>query len=222
MFCRSNVTINPSADPPKLDDSTRQAYFEHYVPIKFGSALSSKLAKKYWERAHVQGHPFLIAVQDFHLPQSMTWSSSALAEYLYGIRQTERKREDGSTEIISEEVKNYTWEGKNIASGFFLQPNTDNISAVLANPNGTISKFNRMGFLAGFGKRTVRMIRKSICYRGSLVPEDAVAEVHSATYSETWVEGLAVYHNPHARHPLSPDTMPGAAHHLYFARRSHR
>jgi hypothetical protein len=146
------TTINPSAAPPKLDDSTRQAYFEHYVPIKFGGVLFTKLRKKYWELPHVEGHPLLIAVQDFHAPRSMTWSSSALAEYLYGIRQTERKREDGSTEIISENVTNYTWEGKTIASGFFLQPDTDNISAVLANPNGTISKFNRMGFLAGFGK----------------------------------------------------------------------
>jgi hypothetical protein len=57
------------------------------------------------------------------------------------------------------------------------------------------------------------MIRKSICYRGSLVPENVVAEVHMPTYAETWGEGLTVYHNPHAKHPLPPGAIPGAGHH---------
>lgn len=208
-FFLEATTVNLSAVAPLLNDSTRQSYYDHYVPIKFGSVLSTKLKKRYWELPHVVGHPLVFAVQDFHAPRSMSWSSSALVEYLYGIRQ----RADGSAEIISEPVESYMWEGKEIPSGFFSQPDTENISAVLANPSGTLSKFNRIGFLAGFGDRDIRMRRKGICYRDALIPQKFVDEVYSPDYHETWCEGLSVYHNPRANQPLSTDAIPGAAHH---------
>ena len=119
----------------------------------------------------------------------------------------------GFTEIVSERVETYKWEDKEIPSGFFLQPDTENVSAVLANPNGTMSKFNRMGFLAGFGDRDIHMIRKGICYRDSLTPQEFVGQVHLADYFETWCEGVSVYHNPRANQPLPEGAMPGAAHH---------
>jgi hypothetical protein len=206
--------VNPSGEAPTIDDSNRLEYFEHYVPLKFGSVLYSKLRKRYWELAHVGGRPLLIAVQDFHAPQSMTWSSSALVEYLYGIRQVERIGVGGKAEIVSERVEKYTWKGKNeIPAGFFFQPEVENISAIIANPVATLSKFNRMGFVAGFGRRDIRMLRKGICYRDSVTPQEFVSEVHSAEYTETWCEGLSVYHNPRARFPLDPCSFPNAAHH---------
>jgi hypothetical protein len=60
-----------------------------------------------------------------------------------------------------------------------------------------MSKFNRMGYLAGFGDRTTVMVRGGICdRRGTLMPESFAATVHEAGYSETWSEGLFVFHNP--------------------------
>jgi hypothetical protein len=218
FFVEATTAHSPPASL-ELDDSSRQAYFEHHVPIRFGSPLFTKLNKKnkeqkrYWELPHVVGHPFLLAVQDFHEPGSMSWSSSALVELLYGIRQIESRRPDGSLEIVSEGVETYRWEGKEIPSGFFLQPNVENISAVLANPEGTFSKFNRMGFLAGFGDRNIRMIRTGLCYRTALAPEEFTKNVHLPDYLETWCEGLSVYHNPRATYPFSADAIPGAAHH---------
>lgn len=143
----------------------------------------------------------------------MSWSSSGLVEYLYGIRQVEKKNPDGSSETVSQRIEGYKWEGKEIPSGFFVQPDTENISAVLANPEGTFSKFNRMGFLAGFGDRDIRFIRNGICYRGSPMPQNFVGEVHSPDYFETWCEGISVYHNPKAKQPLPIEAIPGAAHH---------
>lgn len=213
------TTVNPSATLPVVDESNRQAYFDHYVPRKFGSALFSKLnkttsGKRYWELPHVEGHPFVLAIQDFHEQQSMAWSSTALVEYLYGIHQVDRKMADGSVEIVSERIESHRWEGKEIPSGFFLQPDAKHFSAVIANPSGTLPKFNRMGFLAGFGDRDIRMVRKGFCYRDSPITQDFIAEVHSPNYVETWCEGLSVYHNPNAVHPLSAKSIPGAAHHF--------
>lgn len=213
------TTVNPSNPPLAPDTVGGQDYFEHYVPLKFGSVLKTKLdkkhqGKKYWELPHVVGHPFVIAVQDFHGPQSMSWSSSSLVEYLYGIRQVERIKDDGTNEIVSEQVKSYRKaNGEEIPAGFFLQPNTENISAVLANSEGTLSKFNRIGFLAGFSDRSIRMIRAGHCYQDSLTAQEFVSEVHSSDYSETWCEGVSIYHNPRAINPLSPAMIPGGAHH---------
>ena len=175
---------------------------------------TGKLQRRYWELPHVAGNPLVLAIQDFHAPHAMAWSNAALVEYLYAIRQTERQTADGRVEIVSERVTEYRWADKPpIPAGFFLQPDTENISAVLANPGGTISKFNRIGFLAGFGGRDIMMMRSGYCYKGSLTPEWFVTEVHKPGYEETWCEGLSVYHNPNARIPLSPAAVPCAAHH---------
>ncbi|WP_147287838.1 hypothetical protein [Nocardia pseudobrasiliensis] len=32
-------------------------------------------------------------------------------------------------------------------------------------------------------------------------------------YPESWAEGMDVYHNPNATHPLDPELLPMAAHH---------
>lgn len=51
-----------------------------------------------------------------------------------------------------------------IPSGFFFLPGAENVSAVLFSNSGTISKFNRMGLLAGFGAGRAQMIRKGFAY----------------------------------------------------------
>jgi len=57
------------------------------------------------------------------------------------------------------------------------------------------------------------MIRGGICYRGKPFPESFSAKVHEPGYSETWREGVSIFHNPNARHPLPEYSIPGVAHH---------
>jgi hypothetical protein len=40
-----------------------------------------------------------------------------------------------------------------------------------------------------------------------------VHDVNAPDYSETWIEGMDVFHNPNAVVPLHPAALPGAAHH---------
>lgn len=207
------TTVNPSETPPVVKAANVDKYFAQYAPIKYGSALFSKLTKRYWELPHVMDHPLVLAIQDFHAPQSMVWSNTALVEYLYGIRQTATPSPANAQEVVSKRIDSYEWQGKKIPAGYFLQPNAEHISAVLGNPSGTITKFNRMGYLAGFGNRSLKMLRAGYCYRGSVHPEAFSANVDSPEYTETWCEGVSIYHNPNARMPLSDDAFPGAAHH---------
>jgi hypothetical protein len=207
------TTVNPSNPPINLADMTKDEYYQHYVPIKFGSALFSKLNKRYWEQEHVKGYPLVFAIQDFHEWQSMSWSIYALSDYLYGLRNVKTIKEDGAFEDVTEEIKHYKVGEKEIPAGFFSQPNAENISAVIANPGGTVAKFNRMGYLAGFEREKLTIIRSGFCFRNqSDTPDPFTVDVHSPEYSETWVEGLSVFHNPFAINPLPEEFLPGAAH----------
>lgn len=207
------TTANPSDVPLTKEEMESAEYYDSYAPIRFGSALYSKLQKRYWEKKHVQGKPLVIAIQDFHALGSMTWSSSALLEYLYGLKQIEVPGADGVSKLETVAVERYEWKGKTIPAGFFSQADAENISAVIANPGGTIAKFSRMGFLTGFGDRTLAMLRHGLAYVGEeLVPRRFTTKVHDPSYTEYWAEGLSVYHNPNARIPLDEDAFPIAAH----------
>jgi len=224
QFFIEAVTVNPTVingqnmeTGQPADPTERERYLKHYVPIKYGSALTSKLNRRYWELPHVGGRPILLAVQDFHYPGSMTWSEPSLMRYLYGYDFTWHHDEAGTLSITPERIREHIWGDKCIPSGFFFLPNAEHISAVISNRQGTVSKFNRMGFKAGFGSARIRMLRVGTRYlddRNAAEPAQYVAEVHSPDYQETWIEGLCVWHNPNAAIPLPPAMFPGAAHHF--------
>ncbi len=59
------------------------------------------------------------------------------------------------------------------------------------------------------------MVRKGFAYDpdpSAAAPRSFSHIVTASGYKETWVEGLDVYHNPRAIHPLDPSLLPGAAH----------
>jgi len=114
------TSVNPSNPPVNLADMTRDEYYRDYVPKKFGSALYSKLKKRYWEKEHVKGFPLVIAIQDFHEFQSMSWSLYALSEFLFGARNIKRRREDGRVESVTEKIE-YAFGGSAVSSGFFFR-----------------------------------------------------------------------------------------------------
>lgn len=210
-----------SANPPQRGEprslpANRQelrAYIENYIPIKLARRLKDKLARNppYWQEPGMEGLPFVIAVQDFHSPGSMRLINSAMTEYVFGVRHT--LRPDG---VHVEWIGEHVWGNAREPSGFFHFENAENVSAVIINPQGTLAKFNRIGYLAGFGDRRVRMIRTGL-RRGELdggnpMPRPFRQVVHATGCSETWVEGMVVLHNPHALRPLDPALIPGAAH----------
>lgn len=204
------------APPPRDTLEQQRAYLEHYMPIKFGSPLFSKLRKEYWKQEHVSGIPFVLAVADFSSPGSMVYSSSALERYLYGYEFEPVENEDGTTKVTARKIEQHTWGDKSIPSGFFDIPEAENVSAVISTSAGTVSKFNRIGLTAGFGSGKVFMIRE-----GMLTDHDPEAVyplyfksvVNAPGYSEPWSQGLNVYHNPRARISLPEHMFENAAHH---------
>lgn len=213
------VTVNPTQGDgniqPSPETEASRERLASYAAIKFGSALFSKLSKRYWELNHVRGMPLVFAIADFHQPHSMLWTHPFLWQYLYGIRVDEQQGKEGS-EVSYGHIMEHTFDEKRIPSGFFFQSECENVSAVLFSNSGTISKFNRMGKLAGFGDPDIKMIRTGMRYdrdENSREPKKFVMRVEEGECSETWSEGVSIFHNPNAKYPLDAGLFPTAGHH---------
>jgi hypothetical protein len=222
-FCVEAVTVNPTRDkagnavpPPPMETMKQKlAFLKHYMPIKFGSALTSKLAKRYWEKANVAGKPLVFAIQDFHATGSMAYTGSALPLYLYGCEWEGSFEDEGNRIQVPQPISEHRWGDKVIPSGFFNLPGSEHVSAVIFSSSGTISKFARMGLLAGFGSERVRMVRHTFAYDSgphASRPLFAQFDVKPGIYHETWSEGIEVYHNARALHPLPKEWLPGVSH----------
>lgn len=223
-FSVEAVTVNASRDrrgeiippPPTETPDQIKEFVEDYMPIKFAGALKAKLEKKYWERPNVSGKPLIFAIQDFSSPGSMVWTRNAFERYILGYDYSWERGADGELIITPRKIDFHHWANKEVPSGFFNMDGSENVSAVLFSNSGTIAKFNRMGMQAGFGSERVRAKRI-----GTAVDHDPNAaapiqfshDVRSEYYHETWQEGIDIWHNPNARHPLDADLFPGVAHH---------
>lgn len=224
-FCVEAVTVNPSRDktgavvpPPPIDTpEEREIYLKDYMPIRFAGVLTAKLAKRYWEKDHVSGKPLVFAVHDFSSPGSMVHTRSAFERYVYGVEHEWEHDADGNLLIKPKKIGVHKWKTKEVPSGFFELPESENVSAVLFSNTGTISKFNRMGVLAGFGSERLELVRIGTAVNpdpNATEPLGFEHRVNDSDYEESWSEGIAIWHNPHARHPLDPDLFPGVAHHM--------
>jgi hypothetical protein len=221
-FAIEATTVNPTqhgekrAVPPAPSDAPPNLeYHEEYLPIRYAGPLVAKLRKEYWRLPHVEGRPLVLAIQDFHAPMSMTWSRSALTDYLYGYRHRPVRHQDGSLEVVPERVEVHRWGTKEVPSGFFWFEGAENVSAILFNSSATLTKFNRIGQRAGFGSPDVLQVQQG--YRVDHDPDASdpiffVREVDEA-FSESWAEGMDLFHNPQALYPLDDHQFPSAGHH---------
>lgn len=222
-FALEATTINPSVGPDgeptasqrPSNESDIGSYTQHYLPIRYTGPLTAKLRKEYWTKPAAADKPLVFAIQDFHETMSMTYSGTALATYLYGFTQEARRDSTGALTVVPRQITEHTWGQKTIPSGFFSFPGAEHVSAVIFNSSATISKFNRMGVGAGFGSDETVLIRQGFFADPDPDASEPVPYVHFVVRddSETWIEGMDVYHNPGAKHPLEPGFRPDAAHH---------
>ncbi|MGA1813105.1 hypothetical protein VH571_12040 [Frondihabitans sp. 4ASC-45] len=189
-------------------------YIHNYLPTRFSGPLCNKLTEKgYWTREGFDlTIPFVIAIQDFHQHLSMTWSQSALFEYLYGVRIEERES-GGEVQKVEVPVARIKWGTKDFSSGFFKLPDSERVSAVAFNAAGTLTKFNRMGIAAGMGDPSVTVQHEGRRFmKDDTGVEEAFSQTVTPGYEEDWIDGLTVFHNPNALNPLPFEAFPGAAH----------
>ncbi len=213
---------------PKTPDETAQ-FLRDYMPMKYGSALTSKLHKvnskglHYWERDESKEKPFVLAIADFHQPAtknelgSMTYTQSALWQYLYGHR-VEWEFQGEKLIIKPHKITEHKFGEKTVPSGFFDQPLAENVSAVFFSNAGTLAKFDRMGVVAGFRTEGVNYFRAG--YKYSANPNATMgdyffSDVTAEEYEEYWGEEIQVFHNPNAKFQFQFEALVGATHHYF-------
>lgn len=218
------VTANPTTRKEGLSNwvfapEDRDERLSGNAAERFAKTLRSKLQRNYHELPHVRGKPFALAIADFHESGSMVWSREALATYLYGIR-ADIIEEGKSRRAVGTPIMRLTG-AHGIPAGLFLDPSFAHLSAVIFSNAATLSKFNRMGFLAGWRPPGLNMKRDGIFFDrtpGAVEPIPFEFTVGSAEYEalwpwgEAWCQELEVYHNPLAKHPIPFDLIPGATH----------
>ena len=209
----SNGGVRPYLAIPKgLPDSEMAQYIKHSLPIRLGSPLYTKLKAKYWEESHVAGMPFIIAIEDFHEAGSLGNTSTPLVNYLFGQGHQWHHDANGELIITEHQLKNHKNGVKDIPSGFFNLPDSENISAVLFCNTGTIPKFLRMGHKGPYHDAALNILRVGTCYRhdpNASMPNVFMYEVGDSGDTENWREGTVLIKNPRALHPL-PDHWLGA------------
>jgi len=234
-FAVEATTVGPSIDGPlashpnpQTPDEMRE-FLSHYMPMKFGSSLTSKLNKKnkagesYWERGETADKPFMLAIADFHVPGSkeevgsMTYTHSALWPYLYGHR-VDWEKIDGKLAIKAVKNAGHHYKGKTIPTGFFDLPGAENVSAVLFSNAGTLAKFDRMGVAAGFGPADHKYYRIGLSYDpdpNAVIGKPFSQEVNNTGYEEHWSDELQIFHNPNAKHPFADHAFGGFTQHFF-------
>lgn len=211
------TSSNPTQSPeqPDLDLQSEEGLdwlMNQYLPIKYGSTLYSKLRERYWETDQVRDLPLVFAIQSFAFEGSLGFSSNPLAYYLYGVHPQWFHDAAGRLHVRYVEVDGFVADDVERPANFFRLPDCEHVSAVLFANSGTVPKFNRMGYQEGIGRGDFVMRRVGFRYDhdpNASVPLGFNYEVGERM--EMWGEGVDVFHNPYALHPLPDGFFPSAA-----------
>lgn len=205
---------SPVLVPPNLPEADRAFVFQ------LGKALRRKLlhrdaqGRAYWQKSHVAGMPFVIAVGAFHDQHAQWHPVGLVSEYLYGTRDIPEHNTNGSLTITAEQITEHTYAGRVIPSGLFTRPEARYLSGVLFSNSHTVSIFNRIGTEQGLGSPDAALCRFGTCYdpdpnASTPQPFAYVVGDRPPEDQETFTEGLHLFLNPHAVVPLPPETLPG-------------
>ncbi|MFD2918112.1 hypothetical protein ACFS6H_00245 [Terrimonas rubra] len=183
--------------------------------VKLAGALYNKLKKEYWNLEWVKNNPLILAVEPFHHSMAHLLSDSNLNEYLYGVKYFHHYDEKGNLQVQARTVIEYQIGNKIIPANFFKQPNAEFISAVVFSNSGTIAKFNRMGKLKGYGDSNIKMIRIGNQHLHDPNATDPLLFKYTVGENgpmESWAQGISMYHNPQAIHPIERKLFPDILH----------
>ncbi|MFG2803674.1 hypothetical protein [Streptomyces pseudovenezuelae] len=192
--------------------------------VQSAKALRRKLLKRdahghaYWEQPHIQGRPFIIALESFHHLSSLFHAVGPLASYLYGHRTVPGRDGNGALVWTSEKITEHRYADTTIPSGLFALPEAAHLAAVIFSNSATVAKFHRMGTECGYGPEDVALLR----YGSVLDPDPGADRPRHHAYvvgdygpedHETFAEGFHVLHNPWARTPIADGVFRGFTEH---------
>lgn len=185
----------------------------------------SKGKYSYSSLEHVKGNPFVLAIAPFDSKLSQSQNNTAMNRVLYGLEPPVNYNK-AQTVVASVKNKN----GKDIDLGVFTNESYKEISAVIFSTTGTFGKavalagtasfvkttrLRKMGIVEFLAKEGLEKIGRTITkvsdtydifserfYSGIDVCGHDIHICSGSDHKETHLDGLQVYHNPFATHPL--------------------
>jgi hypothetical protein len=197
------VTANPADDQPRDISLARMARLSQEqimgkvitdFPKRMGSSLRRKLAKRYHEAAHVSGKPVVLMIAPCFEAGAGFYTDDAFLYGLYGPPNSEP-----------------VWQGR---PAFFWQDRARSISAVLYCNAFTVSRFFRLA--ASMSPRLdIVSIRTGVCREAHDDSQYAQRSFEfrvgdPGTPTESWSEGVTIFHNPFAAIPLPDNVLPAS------------
>ncbi|WP_164707610.1 hypothetical protein [Bathymodiolus thermophilus thioautotrophic gill symbiont] len=185
--------------------------------IRLANALISKSKKyerSYKHLVHIKGKPFVLAIAPFEQPFFWTQNDNAICQVLYGYKKPIFKDipEENRREILGHEYIDFIEKpnGAEVPMGYFTNGEMPEISAVIFSNTATFGKVRALS------KDPCPMVFEHLRYnKKGLTAHHRVTPKNG--YVETLLEGLHVYHNPTARHPLDEKFLQDndVTHHWY-------
>jgi hypothetical protein len=192
----SVTETKPLEMPPDFNEFNRQAV------IRLSNSFHSK-RKKYVESycllPHVAGKPFVLALAPFDRPHFQLQAQRAVEALLYRAYVDEetylRKHPRRDVPLLAEDLPYVEKDsGERLPLGVFCDSSMSEISAVIQSTAATWSKVRAM---SGDPDVIITAIFENRAEGGQ-----AVFKGPNQYYSESILDGLRVYHNPFATHPL--------------------
>ncbi len=179
--------MKPPLPPPDPEEVLKTA------TIRLSNAIHGKRKKyldSYSSLAHVIRRPFVLAIGPFEQPYFWAQNDHAIRQVLYGYDRVGASGEHcfkGSVEKAP---------GVEIELGIFAKPSMPEISAVMFSNTATMSKVHALN------PEDDEMTFFSSLHFNAEGSDPILRNSTKANYRESLLDGLYLFHNPHARYPV--------------------
>jgi hypothetical protein len=190
---------NPLNAPQNLREFNTQAI------IRLSNAVHSKYKKhleSYSNLPHVAAKPFVLAIAPFDRPFFQFQAERAIEALLYRYYVEEdtylKEHPDRKAPLLAEDLPFVRKDsGEPVPMGLFCDASMSEISAIIHSTAATWSKVRALG-----GDPDVMV---TAIYENRRAGGQYIFKGPNSAYTENILDGLRVYHNPQAAHPLMPD-----------------
>ncbi|KTD31189.1 hypothetical protein Lmor_2796 [Legionella moravica] len=186
----------PVIMPNGLDEFNRDAI------VRICNSISSKHTKyddTYSKLNHISNKPFVLALAPFNQPGSHFSTNVPILAALYGVYNCESLSTifnvDNPICIKINAIKKRN--GVVIPLGYFESREYDEISAILYNPLTTWGKIRALA-----NNKDKQLQFETMHHPGNGGVKPVQKTLANENYSEHVLDGLYIFHNPHAKHPL--------------------